>query len=241
MTNTTTELERQIEQMVAAHVAALQKAAQDAVERAFAAAKAGAPTVAASRPRAARAASKRRGGAELSALVLPRALVDGRARGLDDGITPSARVRAQRDAWWSGDGGGVGVRLENGLDDVALDKLALATRTVSERVVGDAVDVVQGSRSGLVNHGGCVRGEKLLGGAGGEEARANVLGGVVRRERLDAEPVGKAGVERAASAHEKALVEVGQADQDEREQGFAVPCVVEQDVEVVEGILVNET
>ena len=67
MTNTTSELERQIEQMVAAHVAALRKAAQGAVERAFAAASA-APTVAPSRPRAVRAASKRRAGAELSAL-----------------------------------------------------------------------------------------------------------------------------------------------------------------------------
>jgi hypothetical protein len=68
MTNTTTELERQIEQMVAAHVAALRKAAQGAVERAFAAASAATPTVAAARPRAARAISKRRAGAELSAL-----------------------------------------------------------------------------------------------------------------------------------------------------------------------------
>src|SRR5258706_10643737 len=68
MTNTTLELERQIEQMVAAHVAALRKAAQGAVERAFAASSASGPTVAASRPRAARAASKRRAGAELSAL-----------------------------------------------------------------------------------------------------------------------------------------------------------------------------
>ena len=68
MTNTTSELERQIEQMVAAHVAALRKAAQCAVERAFAAASAAAPAVAPTRPRAARAASKRRAGTELSAL-----------------------------------------------------------------------------------------------------------------------------------------------------------------------------
>ena len=68
MTNTTAELERQIEQMVAAHVAGLRKSAQDAVERAFAAAGAAAPTVAPSRPRAARTASKRRAGSELSAL-----------------------------------------------------------------------------------------------------------------------------------------------------------------------------
>jgi hypothetical protein len=68
MTNTTAELERQIEQMVAAHVAALRKAAQGAVERAFAAASAAAPTVAPSQQRVARAASKRRAVSELSAL-----------------------------------------------------------------------------------------------------------------------------------------------------------------------------
>ncbi len=69
MTNTTVELERQIEQMVTAHVAALRKAAQGAVERAFATASAAAPAVApSSRPRAARAAGKRRAGSELSAL-----------------------------------------------------------------------------------------------------------------------------------------------------------------------------
>ena len=67
MTNTTTELERQIEQMVAAHVAALRKAAQGAVERAFATASA-APAMTPSRPLAARSASKRRAGSELSAL-----------------------------------------------------------------------------------------------------------------------------------------------------------------------------
>jgi hypothetical protein len=67
-TSTTTELERQIEQMVATHVAALRKAAQGAVERAFAAASVAAPTVSPSRPRATRAAGKRRARGELSAL-----------------------------------------------------------------------------------------------------------------------------------------------------------------------------
>jgi hypothetical protein len=65
MTNTTSELGRQIEQMVGV---ALRKAAQVAVERVFAAASAAVPTVTVSRPRAARAVSKRRAGAELSAL-----------------------------------------------------------------------------------------------------------------------------------------------------------------------------
>jgi len=68
MTNTTVELEKQIEQMVAAHVAALRKAAQGAVERAFGAAASAAVPPAAGRPRAARAAGKRRAKSELSAL-----------------------------------------------------------------------------------------------------------------------------------------------------------------------------
>ena len=68
MTSTTTELERQIEQMVAAHVAALRKAAQGAVERAFAMASVATPTVAPTRPRAVRAMSKRRLSSELAAL-----------------------------------------------------------------------------------------------------------------------------------------------------------------------------
>lgn len=68
MTNATTELERQIEQMVAAHVAALRKAAQGAVERAFAVATAAAPAVARSRAPVVRASGKRRAGSELVAL-----------------------------------------------------------------------------------------------------------------------------------------------------------------------------
>ena len=70
MTNTTAELEKRIEQMVAEHVSAVRKAAQAAVERAFTGANtsAAAPTIAPSRPRAARATGKRRTGTELLAL-----------------------------------------------------------------------------------------------------------------------------------------------------------------------------
>jgi hypothetical protein len=68
MTNATSESEQQLEQMVAAHVAALRKAAQGAVEHAFEAASTSAPMVAQSHPRASHAATKRRAGAEPSAL-----------------------------------------------------------------------------------------------------------------------------------------------------------------------------
>jgi hypothetical protein len=46
--------------------------------------------------------------------------------------------------------------------------------------------------------------------------------------------------ERAIAAEGEAIVELGQADQDEREERLAVPFVVEQDVEVIEGILVKQ-
>src|SRR5258706_9477906 len=122
MTNTTLELERQIEQMVAAHVAALRKAAQGAVERAFAASSASGPTVAASRPRAARAASKRRAGSELLALgerffealsrrpgetmVVLSAEAGASPRGLDRAVAPlreAGRVRTIGERSWMRD------------------------------------------------------------------------------------------------------------------------------------------
>ena len=49
-----------------------------------------------------------------------------------------------------------------------------------------------------------------------------------------------AGVQRAIAAEGEAIAELRQADEDEREQGAAVPVVVEEDVEVVEGVLVQE-
>ena len=47
-------------------------------------------------------------------------------------------------------------------------------------------------------------------------------------------------MQRAIAPHRKPLVEIGQTHEDDREQGFAVPRVVEQDVEMVERVLVQQ-
>ena len=53
--------------------------------------------------------------------------------------------------------------------------------------------------------------------------QAEVLGGVVGRERADGEPVVEAREERAIAAEREPIAELGQADQDEREERSAVP------------------
>lgn len=66
------------------------------------------------------------------------------------------------------------------------------------------------------------------------KAEAEILGGVVGGERVDLEAVMEARVERAVAAQGEAIAELREAGEDEREEGAAVPLIVEQDVEVVE-------
>ena len=47
-------------------------------------------------------------------------------------------------------------------------------------------------------------------------------------------------VQRAIAAQREPLAQVGKADEHEREQRAAVPRVVEQDVQVVEGVLMEQ-
>jgi hypothetical protein len=76
------------------------------------------------------------------------------------------------------------------LDDVALDQLALLAGADAQGVVGDAVDVAQRAGCGFVQDGDGVGSEDLLGGTGGAEASADVVGGILGGKRLDREPVG---------------------------------------------------
>jgi hypothetical protein len=69
--------------------------------------------------------------------------------------------------------GDVRVGLEDGLDDVALDKLAFSARAAANGVVSD---VAQGAGCGFVEDGDGVGGEELLGSG---EARADVVGRVI--------------------------------------------------------------
>lgn len=72
------------------------------------------------------------------------------------------------------------------------------------------------------------------------EAEAEILGGVGGGEGLDLEAVMEARVEGAITAQGETIAKLGEDDEDEREERAAVPVVVEQDMEVVEGVLVQE-
>jgi hypothetical protein len=50
----------------------------------------------------------------------------------------------------------------------------------------------------------------------------------------------EAGVEGAVAAKLEAVAQLGEADEDERQERAAVPLVIEEDVQVVEGVLVKE-
>ncbi len=114
-------------------------------------------------------------------------------------------------------------------------------RAVSRRAaVASPVEVPHAAGGGLVGHGDGVGGEEVAITAGPLEAHADVLGGVLGAERVDVDAPVQARVERAVAAKLEAVAQLGQADQDQRKQGAAVPLVVEQDVQVVERVLVQE-
>lgn len=60
------------------------------------------------------------------------------------------------------------------------------------------------------------------------------------RVSFNPEAVVQTRVERASSANDEALIEIGEADEDGREQRAALPGVVEEDVWVIDGILVEQ-
>lgn len=132
------------------------------------------------------------------------------------------------------------VGLDDAGDDVALDELALLLGGLAERRGGEAVNVPHGAEGGLVQQADRVGGKQLAFAAGATQAEAEVLGSVIGDKGLDLEAVIDAGVQRAVAPQGEAVAELGQPDEDEREQRAAVPLVVEQDVEVVEGVLVQE-
>src|SRR5579872_4476066 len=74
----------------------------------------------------------------------------------------------------------------------------------------------------------------------GQPLAVVVIGGVVGGERADAESMVEPGVKRPVSSKSKSVFQIGQADEHEREQRFGVPLIVEQDMQMVEGILVKQ-
>ena len=70
-------------------------------------------------------------------------------------------------------------RVDDATEDVTLDELLLSPRGLLERGGGEAVDVAQGTRGGLVQHRHCVGPEQLAVAASALQAYAQILGGVL--------------------------------------------------------------
>src|SRR5690242_4079702 len=128
----------------------------------------------------------------------------------------------RRGSAWSG----VAVGGDDAGEGFALDELLLTASGFAEGGGGEAVDLAQATEGGLVDHGDSVGGEDVTGAADLGEAHADVLGGVVRRERVDGEAAVQAGMQGAIATKGEPVIELGQADEDDGEQGAAVPLVI---------------
>src|SRR5690606_8647406 len=121
-----------------------------------------------------------------------------------------------------------------------LDRLALLPCREPEAGGGEPIEIAERAAGGLVQDGDRVGREDVAAASGAGEPGAEVVCGVVGCQGIDAEAAMDARRERAIPPDAQAVVEVAEADEDEREQRLRVPLVVEQDVEMVERVLVQE-
>ena len=91
-----------------------------------------------------------------------------------------------------------------------------------------------------MQEGDAISGKELALTAGAAESHGEVFAGVLGGERVDGEPAREPRVERAASAETETRLEVAETDEHEREERLGIPLVVEQDVQVIEGVLMKE-
>ena len=130
--------------------------------------------------------------------------------------------------------------VEHGLQDVAFDDPASLAQGLVEAVIGQAIDVAHRAEGGLVEHGDGVAGKDLGRGAGRLEARLDLSVGINGGERVDVLAHMEPGVERPVSSEFETVLELGKPDENQAQEGAGIPLVVEPDMQVVEGILVQE-
>jgi hypothetical protein len=125
---------------------------------------------------------------------------------------------------------GAGLATEERANGVRIDDLALALDDVAKSDFGEAVKVAVNAAAVLVQQFGGLAGEELPVGAGHLESTLQALGGVVGADRGDAQACVEPREQRLVCREAKAVLEFGQADEDDREQSLRVPLVVQQDV-----------
>jgi hypothetical protein len=128
-------------------------------------------------------------------------------------------------------------------DEITLDELLLAAGGEAEGGGGEAVEITERAEGGLVEHGDRVGGHDLAIAAGKMEAMPDVLGGVVGDKRVDAEPRVEPRVEERLCLRSSRAWSSGSPTStrdNSARQRPAIPFVVHEDMEMVEGVLVKE-
>lgn len=143
---------------------------------------------------------------------------------------------AGQDGHGSAPSGGV----EDALEGVGVDGLALLAGGFAQGVGGESIDVAEGATGVLMQESDGVKREQVAVAAGASEARPEVIGGVVESEGRKDEASVDAGEQTAVLAEPEAVEQIRQPDEDERQEGTGVPLVVEQDVEMVESVGVKQ-
>ncbi len=126
------------------------------------------------------------------------------------------------------------------LDELAVDGLEFSSSGAAESFTGDTVDVAQATVGGLVEHGDGVGGKGRGLSANALEPVGDVFAGICWNGVAELDPGMDARPEGAILAQLEAVVHFGQTDEEDAEQGQAIPFVVGQDVQMVEDILVEQ-
>lgn len=99
--------------------------------------------------------------------------------------------------------------MEDRLDDVSFDELALSSGAAAHGGMCHAIDIAQRAGSSFVQYRDGVCREEVLGDAGSGKSGADVLGSIFGRQWLDGQTIGQPRVQGAVSTHGEALVEIG--------------------------------
>jgi hypothetical protein len=130
----------------------------------------------------------------------------------------------------------VGVALDDVENEVPVDELELSAGGEAESVGGEAVEVAQAAEGRLVEHREGVRRDDGAGGPGGLKPVFDVLYGILGLGFAEAESAVDARPQRAVLAQGQALPELGESDEDQRQQRLRIPLVVREHMQVLEDV-----
>ncbi len=116
------------------------------------------------------------------------------------------------------------VAVKDAREEIALDELALLPGGLAQAPGREPVEITHAAGGGLVEHGDCVVGEDVAVAAGALHPIAQVLGGVLGRERVDVQAPVDARVQGSVPPELELVLQLGRTDEDEGEERLRVPA-----------------